>query len=119
MSAGQKEKTVKTRAHRVNRDNFKLLMKQTDAKLEAEGVGASMVAISEDDENKIIRFLYKNKVFGYPNSTGAGCVFRFYLLSKKLLILFTSKPRKHRLHRLELLVFLQKKPPFFFDVIGP
>jgi hypothetical protein len=55
-----------------------------------------MVSLDEEDDNKIIRFLYKGRVYGYPHSSGTTLsnYFHFVRNNHPLLAIFFS----HRLH---------------------
>ena len=62
----------RSRLSNASRENFKKLLSGTNPnrKLIANDSDNKIVAISESDDNRVIRFLYKNRVYGFPKSNG-------------------------------------------------
>jgi hypothetical protein len=54
-----------------DRKGFRKMMQNADKRMRQSGVGHSVVCIDGSDENKVIRFLVSERVFGYPGSTGS------------------------------------------------
>ena len=52
------------------RHKFQEIMRTVDRKMKKRGVGHCVVSVDESNENKIIRFLLSERVFGYPHSDG-------------------------------------------------
>jgi hypothetical protein len=62
----------RSRLSNASRENFKKLLSgaNPNRKLIANDGDNKIVAISESDDNRVIRFLYKNRVYGFPKSYG-------------------------------------------------
>ena len=59
--------------NRVHKSKLRAILKSVEEKAAIiDGFSSCPVqAISENDENKVIRFLYKGRVYGYPNTNGS------------------------------------------------